>query len=84
MIGLLGAIPKTPLYERLKAEQRLDETEVHRFATNVIPLSMSREQLTEGFIDLVRRTYEPENYFHRFERLTYSPSVLSERRYCQK
>jgi radical SAM superfamily enzyme YgiQ (UPF0313 family) len=69
MIGLLSAIPKTPLYDRLKAANRLDENDHPSFGTNVIPLAMSREQLSEGFIDLVRNTYEPEAYFDRVDDL---------------
>jgi hypothetical protein len=69
MIGLLSAIPKTPLYDRLKAANRLDENDPPSFGTNVIPLAMSREQLSEGFIDLVRSTYEPEAYFDRIDDL---------------
>lgn len=69
MIGLLSAIPKTPLYERLKAANRLDENDPPAFGTNVIPLGMSREQLSDGFIDFVRSTYEPEAYFERVDDL---------------
>jgi radical SAM superfamily enzyme YgiQ (UPF0313 family) len=69
MIGLLSAIPKTPLYLRLTAEQRIDDKQINRFGTNVMPLNMSREQLRDGFIDLVRHAYEPDVYFARLHDL---------------
>ena len=42
MVGMLTAIPKTPLYARLASEGRLDLEDVTEFGTNVIPLRMSR------------------------------------------
>jgi len=44
MIGMLSAIPKTPLYNRLAAEGRLDLEDESEFGTNVIPLRMTREE----------------------------------------
>ena len=48
MIGMLSAIPKTPLYDRLLAEGRLDQDDEPEFGTNVIPLGMTREELRDG------------------------------------
>lgn len=49
MVGLLSALPKTPLYERLRREGRLDEgvpwADNTRLATNVVPKTMAREEL---------------------------------------
>ena len=45
MSGMLSAIPKTPLHERLAAEGRLDLADVSEFGTNVVPLQISREDL---------------------------------------
>ena len=42
MIGMLSAIPKTPLHARLAAEGRLDESDEPQFGTNVIPARMTR------------------------------------------
>ena len=36
MVGMLSAIPKTPLYARLKTEGRLDLADEQAFGTNVI------------------------------------------------
>ena len=59
MIGLLTALPKTPLYDRLKQDGRLTTLEdVHentRPATNVIPKSMPYEAIVDGYIALYRR-----------------------------
>ena len=41
MVGMLSAIPKTPLHARLAAEGRLDLDDEPEFGTNVIPLRMS-------------------------------------------
>src|SRR5262249_34324416 len=40
MMGMLTAIPKTPLYDRLAAEGRLDPSDEPEFGTNVIPLRL--------------------------------------------
>ena len=71
MAGMLSAIPKTPLYERLEAEGRLDNAAADdpNIATNVIPLKMSVETMRDGWLDLMIRLYEAENYFSRFNDL---------------
>ena len=71
MAGMLSAIPKTPLYERLGREGRLDDAaaEDPRIATNVVPLLMSVEQMRDGWVELMGRLYDPEAYFGRFEAL---------------
>ena len=72
MVGMLQAIPKTPLYERLKREGRLVEDDPN---CNFIPKQMSREELREGYWNLVKRLYTPEafldRYFKIFERVDY-------------
>ncbi len=45
MAGMLFAIPKTPLYDRLAAEGRLDLADEPGCGTNVIPLQLDRMQL---------------------------------------
>ncbi|HAZ42827.1 MAG TPA: B12-binding domain-containing radical SAM protein, partial [Methylococcaceae bacterium] len=69
MVGLLSAIPKTPLHERLQRENRLDLKDPPDFGTNVIPLRMSREFLAEGYLDLIDEIYSPETYFERLNDL---------------
>lgn len=78
MVGMLFALPKTPLYDRLEREGRLDPSDDPEFGTNVIPARMTREELREGFVGLMRDLYEPDAYFGRLEdlyvngRLTYN------------
>lgn len=62
MIGLLNAMPRTRLYERLLAAKRLcvtdhggDNTKVD---TNIVPLRMSREELLSGYRRLHARLLE--------------------------
>ena len=69
MIGMLSAIPKTPLHARLAGEGRLDAADEPEFGTNVIPLQMSREELRDGYVQVMRDLYEPDAYFERLEEL---------------
>ncbi|MFG0289026.1 MAG: B12-binding domain-containing radical SAM protein [Rhodopirellula sp. JB044] len=69
MIGLLHAIPKTPLHARLKSEGRLDSNDSQSYGTNVIPQHMSREQLRDGYIETMRHAYQPDVYFDRLDQL---------------
>lgn len=59
MVGLLTAIPRTPLYERLHREGRLieDGADVDNTgpATNVMPKGMSYKELIAGYERLYRR-----------------------------
>ena len=69
MIGLLYAMPKTPLYDRLQDEGRLDPSDPPDFGTNVIPAQMTREELRDGYVRVLRELYEPDAYFERLESL---------------
>ena len=69
MVGMLAAIPKTPLHARLKSEGRLDLDDEQPFGTNVIPLGMNRDELRDGYIELMRDLYSPDFYFERLENL---------------
>jgi len=59
MIGLLTAVPKTPLYERLEKDGRLIKessgTDNTKLGTNMIPLGMSYEEMVEGYRKLYHR-----------------------------
>ncbi len=59
MLGLLTAVPRTPLYERLRRENRLrahvqpgDNTGGQ---TNIVPLGMTYDELTVGYAALYER-----------------------------
>jgi radical SAM superfamily enzyme YgiQ (UPF0313 family) len=71
MAGMLSAIPKTPLYDRLEADGRLDNAAADdpEIATNIIPLLMTRETLRDGWLAMMDRLYHPDNYFERFDSL---------------
>jgi radical SAM superfamily enzyme YgiQ (UPF0313 family) len=67
MVGLLTALPQTRLYQRLKQENRLlaasggDNTA----ATLNFRPKLNREYLESGYRELMRRLYEPRNYYRR-------------------
>ena len=67
MTGMLNALPKTPLYTRLKGEGRLIAESVgDQFVfTNIIPKGMSRLELYEGYRRLLNRLYDYGNYRRR-------------------
>ena len=59
MVGMLQAIPSTPLYKRLQREGRLIENDPN---CNFIPQQMTRDELREGFLVQPgsKRLYAPE------------------------
>ncbi len=50
MIGMVYAIPNTPLHARLKSENRLDPSDDPAFGTNVIPARLDRAKLRNGYL----------------------------------
>jgi radical SAM superfamily enzyme YgiQ (UPF0313 family) len=69
MVGMLSAIPKTPLYARLEKERRLDLTDPPVHGTNVIPLKMNQKSLSSGYARLMMDLYEPRAFFTRVDRM---------------
>ena len=69
MLGMLSAIPKTPLYDRMVEEGRLDTESESEFGTNIVPLRLGREQLREGFVYVLSALNDTEAYFSRLEAL---------------
>ena len=67
MVGLLTALPQTRLYERLAREGRMladsigDNTAA---VLNFVP-RLDREHLFEGYRELMRSLYAPDNYYRR-------------------
>ena len=58
MIGLLVAIPKTPLHRRLAESGRLSELDITdntKLGTNVIPSGMGYDEMVDGYRALYRR-----------------------------
>jgi len=67
MVGVLIALPRTQLYERLKKEQRLlKETSGNNtaFATNFIP-KMDYDQLINGYKKVLKTLYSPGHCYAR-------------------
>src|SRR5437764_15326055 len=62
-VGMVTAIPKTPLYARMLTANRLDLADRTPFGTNIIPVSMEREELRDGYINVLRELYKLEEYF---------------------
>ncbi|AXS42693.1 DUF4070 domain-containing protein [Breoghania sp. L-A4] len=61
-LGILMALPRTPLHARLEREGRLrDDGDTCNFE----PAQMSRAELVDGCAELLRRLYEPEAFFER-------------------
>ena len=82
MVGMLQAIPRTPLYERLQREGRLVEEDPN---CNFIPKQMTREELRQGYWELVKRLYTPEAFFDRYFKVYESPEYLQRRaEICRK
>jgi len=67
MVGLLTALPKTRLYERLQREGRLlaDSTGNNTAAVLNFRPKLNRALLEGGYRELMRRLYEPRNYYRR-------------------
>jgi radical SAM superfamily enzyme YgiQ (UPF0313 family) len=79
MIGMLAAIPKTPLYTRLEKEGRLDHDDPPAFGTNVIPLNLSREILRDGYLSVLSDLHQPTAYFDRLDALYLDARIQPER-----
>ena len=69
MVGMLNAVPRTPLYQRLQREGRLVDDGADSGDncawTNVVPKQMSRAQLFRGYADLITHLYSQQNYARR-------------------
>ncbi|MBN1485984.1 MAG: B12-binding domain-containing radical SAM protein [Chloroflexia bacterium] len=69
MVGLLQAPHGTPLYERLKRENRLLEEmsgDNVDGSTNIVP-KMSIETLRAGYKKILEHIYEPAHYYERIK-----------------
>ena len=73
MSGMLAAIPKTPLFDRVAREGRLDRADPPRFGTNIVPAGMTSKDLRDGYIGLHYALYDPDSYFKRLEALFLDP-----------
>jgi len=67
MVGLLNALPQTHLWQRLKREGRLETESTGNntdAALNFKP-KLNRDFLQSGYRELVKKLYEPRNYYQR-------------------
>ncbi len=69
MIGMIYAIPTTPLHARLAAAGRLDFSDNPSYGTNVIPAALTRAALRDGYVETLTALHEPELFFDRLDRL---------------
>jgi hypothetical protein len=68
-VGMVTAIPKTPLYDRMLKADRLDLADRTEFGTNIIPVGMGRDELRDGYLRVLKGLYSAENYFNRLNTL---------------
>jgi radical SAM superfamily enzyme YgiQ (UPF0313 family) len=82
MTGLLNALPKTPLYKRLREAGRLVAESVgDQFVfTNIVPKGMSTAELNEGYKRLLQRLYSHRNYRRRVMQLILNKGTQIERK----
>jgi radical SAM superfamily enzyme YgiQ (UPF0313 family) len=67
MVGILTALPKTKLYDRLKNAGRILKTSTGNntdININFIP-KMDKEKLMQGYKKILNYIYQPKNYYNR-------------------
>jgi len=74
MVGLLTAVPKTPLYERLEKDGRLIKeasgTDNTKLGTNLLPKQMSYEEMVNGYRELYYRLLDDKTIAERIKNKT--------------
>jgi hypothetical protein len=83
-VGMLVAPHGTPLYDRIKAENRLIESgyigEGNLIDTNILPAGMTPEELRSGLRWLLNEIFDPDRWFARLEKFAeVSPENLNRR-----
>ncbi|MFA6413470.1 MAG: DUF4070 domain-containing protein [Syntrophales bacterium] len=76
MVGMLVAVPKTPLFERLEQEGRL---RLDRPNCNFVPKLMTSGELQQGYWDLLTRLYSPQAFLDRYFRVFLLPEFNRKR-----
>jgi radical SAM superfamily enzyme YgiQ (UPF0313 family) len=76
MVGMLMAVPKTPLFERLQKEDRIRVDDVN---CNIVPKQMTSAELQEGYWSLLSRLYAPQAFFERYFRIYQYPEFRRRR-----
>lgn len=68
MPSIVGALPATPLYDRMRAEGRLildNEAQGNTYFTNIIPKLLTMDELQQGYRTMVKALYDPVAYTNR-------------------
>jgi len=67
MVGLLTALPQTKLWQRLKREGRLEIESSGNNTDAVLNFKpkLNKDFLVSGYRDLMKKLYEPRNYYQR-------------------
>ncbi|MGZ8424728.1 MAG: DUF4070 domain-containing protein, partial [Candidatus Binatia bacterium] len=76
MVGMLTAVPKTPLYERLEKAGRLRLDDPN---CNIVPAQMTPQELQQGYWQLLKRLYDPQAFFDRYFQITAYPDFKQRR-----
>ncbi len=76
MVGMLTAVPKTPLYERLEKAGRLRLDDPN---CNIVPEQMTPQELQQGYWELLKRLYEPQAFFDRYFQVNAYPDFKRRR-----
>ena len=86
MVGLLNAIPKTPLWERLEREGRItnrgETAGSNTDGTINFKPTMKAEELLDGYKRIISTIYSPKEYYRRIDTFlkNYKPSIKSKLR----
>lgn len=79
MVGLLTALPRTPLFERMEREGRLISRDEHGdntgLRTNIVPKHMRYEDMVDAYAALYRRLFSDKHIAAR---------ILNKSRYLRK
>jgi radical SAM superfamily enzyme YgiQ (UPF0313 family) len=66
MVGMLGALPNTPLFARLKKEGRLrPEFKGDQFGLTNVITKIPAEQMVAGYRRVLENLYSPDEFFRR-------------------
>ena len=76
MVGMLAAVPKTPLFERLKKDGRLRLDDAN---CNIVPKQMTPAELQQGYWQLLKRLYTPQAFLDRYFRIYQYPEFRRRR-----
>jgi len=84
MVGMLNALPKTKLWERLNKEGRLEGDAIGdpvAISVNFKP-KMGKEALVKGYRKLLGKIYSPKNYYQRINKFLQSYKPVGKKRFA--